>query len=197
MHSDSDLAKAIRQLRVPGVGDAVLGAVLEWLTTAPGKGCSKPKKPTKPYPEFPLYAAGNGQWAKTIGGKRWHFGPWRDPEAALERYKAEALGAKKAAPEPSVIAQDGLISEPVSISGSPQHYSVSDLAKIMGRSRSSINTLIARGLLRAYDAAPEAKLRQWRVTPEALQEFVERNSIQQQQGRRKRKRPSRDYQEIL
>ncbi|HEX8339531.1 MAG TPA: hypothetical protein VF624_01350 [Tepidisphaeraceae bacterium] len=51
--------------------------------------------PAKPYPDFPLYAHGNGQWAKKISGKRCYFGRWQPPnapdyrttwQAALENY---------------------------------------------------------------------------------------------------------------
>jgi hypothetical protein len=43
-------------------------------------------KPQKPYPSFPLTANGNGKWSKKIGGKVFYFGPWEDPEGALEKY---------------------------------------------------------------------------------------------------------------
>ncbi|MCP4782489.1 MAG: tyrosine-type recombinase/integrase [Fuerstiella sp.] len=43
-------------------------------------------KPAKPYPEFPLYAHRNRQWAKKIKGKTWFFGIWGDPDASLQAY---------------------------------------------------------------------------------------------------------------
>jgi integrase len=46
----------------------------------------KPLKPAKPYPEFPLYAHAAGVWAKKIRGKVHYFGPWENPNAALQSY---------------------------------------------------------------------------------------------------------------
>lgn len=45
------------------------------------------KKPAKPYPDFPLYAHANGQWAKTILGVKYYFGVWEDPDAAYAMYE--------------------------------------------------------------------------------------------------------------
>lgn len=41
-------------------------------------------KPQKPRPDFPLYAHNSGRWAKKVLGQIHYFGPWADPQAALE-----------------------------------------------------------------------------------------------------------------
>ena len=49
----------------------------------PESTIQKPKKPTA---AFPLYSHRNGRWAKKIRGKTHYFGPWDDPNGALETY---------------------------------------------------------------------------------------------------------------
>ncbi len=49
----------------------------------------KSEKPEKPYPGFPLYSHATKRWAKRIRGKIHYFGPWNNPEAALEKFNHE------------------------------------------------------------------------------------------------------------
>ena len=50
---------------------------------------TKRKKPSKPHPDFPLTANGNGQWSKKIKGRVHYFGAWEDPQAAITKWLAE------------------------------------------------------------------------------------------------------------
>ena len=46
-------------------------------------------KPRKPYGDYPLYAHNTGRWAKRIRGRIHYFGPWDNPQGALEKLNQE------------------------------------------------------------------------------------------------------------
>jgi integrase len=64
-------------------------------------------KPSKPSPDFPLYAHRTKRWAKKIAGKTEYFGPWDDPQGSLERYlnrdKPQNLPPDEARAKPAVL----------------------------------------------------------------------------------------------
>jgi integrase len=47
------------------------------------------RKPAKPFADFPLTAHASGLWSKKIRGRTVYFGPWADPDKALDKYLKE------------------------------------------------------------------------------------------------------------
>lgn len=47
---------------------------------------STPGKPVKPHKDYPLYPHASGRWAKKVGGVTRFFGPWDDPQGALDKW---------------------------------------------------------------------------------------------------------------
>jgi integrase len=76
-------------------------------TKSPGRKRQKRVKPGKPHPDFPLTANGNGQWSKKIRQRVYYFGPWEDPNAALQLYldQKDALlaGRKPRSPDDKTV----------------------------------------------------------------------------------------------
>src|SRR5207244_7623487 len=74
--------------------------------STPARVQSKPDKPAKPYPEFPLTAHPAGYWCKKIRGKIHYFGPWSDPDGALKSYldqKDDLHAGRKPRPDPEAV----------------------------------------------------------------------------------------------
>jgi integrase len=80
----------------------------------PAKPETPNRKPAKPNPEYPLYAHASGRWAKKIRGRTHFFGPWADPDGALDKYnrqKADLHAGKTPRTDPAALTLKELCNE--------------------------------------------------------------------------------------
>ncbi len=66
----------------------------------------KPNKPSKPYADYPLTPHPTGRWCKKIKGKIFYFGPWNNPDGALDTYLKEKdarYAGREPQPDPQAI----------------------------------------------------------------------------------------------
>lgn len=172
----------------------------------PVKGNGQPA-PEKPYEGFPLFPhRGSGQWAKKIRGKLHDFGSWREDregKKGLERFNREwpfLSEGRTPPPEARELiqkfgAKGGTIAEdwgdlPAPIHGPPPSakpkqkpekdlLTPAEVARRLGVRVARVRQWCESKELKAVDASEEgSKRRRWRITREAIAEFLESRTTQ-------------------
>ena len=96
-HNNGQWAKKIKgKLHYFGPWNDPKGALARYLADDTQAGCqpqvsertnvTSTGKPDKPRKDFPLYAHSSGRWAKKVRGETRFFGPWDDPQEALNKW---------------------------------------------------------------------------------------------------------------
>jgi integrase len=114
----------------------------------------KPAKPPKPYAEFPLTAHPAGYWCKKIRGKLHYFGPWDDPDGALDKYLAEKdalLAGRTPRPDPDALTVKELAND--FLNGKQALVDAGELSRRMGSEYKEVCDLLVRQFGKGRPAA--------------------------------------------
>jgi integrase len=81
--------------------------------TLPASAVKSPR-PEKPYLDFPLFPHATGRWAKKIKGRLVYFGPWDDPQGALNKYleqRDDLHAGRRVRPDPGAVTVNFICSD--------------------------------------------------------------------------------------
>jgi integrase len=124
------------------------------LTPAPAGRKAKSNKPSKPYPEFPLFSHASGQWAKKIRGQMHYFGVWSDWRAALNSYdkQKDALHSDRTPrPDPAALTLKDVAND--FLDAKEEAMNAGELSKRTYRDYSSIMEMMLTGIGARRDIA--------------------------------------------
>jgi hypothetical protein len=119
-------------------------------------------KPAKPHPDFPLFPHTTKRWAKKIKGKLHYFGPWDNPDGAIQKYLDQRgnLYAGQTLRVPNTQGPvDGSLSAilvigfslPRKTNGMPQMFEADDLRRIIDVADQPLKAMILPGINCGFD----------------------------------------------